>query len=288
MPRSKRSSETPPDFEYLGDYVKASLWGTQDLVTRLINLLSLIGIALMAAITFIFKLDLASFVVLAVASVILVIATHYGSFVAYQRERRERESLEERLERRHVALRPVVGLRDHFQDGDYLMWADLIVKNESNVPLLDVEIRLERVRNVFLENRGGEKRYWWSHVRRWSPVNVVWSRRNALPNTLRITIPADEERTASIAYCNDSNGNGGFYSLPNDGVARLQSGVNQVSVSVSSPDGLSHKEHFYLQCHPNYWNGPSARFEFELWDEFFPNSGIPLIEEMPHVPGLTP
>ena len=108
------------------------------------------------------------------------------------------------------------------------------------------------------------------------------------PRTLFcFTIPAHDERTVTLAYCNDSNGNGGYFCVPGFGkgnVVRLHSGVNQVNLSVSSLlGGLPHREAFYLQCHPNYLHAGTkdqitwredAKFEFKRWDTFVSETGF--------------
>ena len=92
MPRRNQRIPSP---EYLGDYIWASLWSTGDIVARAINAISFFGASLILIIALIFKADPASLAIAFIVAVVLVILTHYGSFVAYQVERRERERLED-------------------------------------------------------------------------------------------------------------------------------------------------------------------------------------------------
>jgi hypothetical protein len=180
-----------------------------------------------------------------------------------------------------VSLRAEVGRRDLGSSGEFLMWADLHIRNESDYPITDVGVNVELVRNAFTIN--GE--YVWSPAVKWNPTSLVWSTRHAPENTLLLTIPAHEERTVTVAYCNDSNGNGGYFCVPNfaeGNNVRLHSDVNQVNVSVSSlAGGLPRREAFYLQGHPNYLRTvdgiayrEDSKFEFRRWDDFASETGF--------------
>ena len=173
-----------------------------------------------------------------------------------------------------VSLQAVTGKRDLGSSGEFLMWADLLIKNESDDPLVDVGVTVDELRNAFPVN----DEWWWSPSVKWNATNLVWSTRHAAENSLLLTIPAHETRTVTVAFCNDSNGNGGWFCVPNfsrgNGV-QLHSAVNQLDISVSSSaGGLPQREVFYLQCHPNYLNGAQAEFAFKPWSEFVAQEAI--------------
>jgi len=137
------------DFEHFGDYASASLSGAGNVIARFINALSLIGVALIAVAAFVFKLDFESVGVSFIAFAVLVLATHYGSFVAYQTERRRVTDLEAELAKRarvevHCAY-PVLHTEGGVQPfGDYILIPALNIINRTDRPVdCDLELEVE-------------------------------------------------------------------------------------------------------------------------------------------------
>jgi len=131
-----------PSPEYLGDYVWASLWSTGDILARVFNFLSLIGIGLIILIAIVFQVDPASLAIAFIAFVLLIILTHYGSFVAYQSERRHRKELE-------AAAKPRLALECH-----QLRGITLGGLNESRSSLAYLTVRntgAGQIRNAFVK-----------------------------------------------------------------------------------------------------------------------------------------
>lgn len=214
-------------------------------------------------------------------------------FVAPFRLWRKENARVGELERERIpkfAVTPDGGrkLWDHHVN-EYLMWAELKVKNTSlSQTLHNVEVRV--VSYVWAEerhNKSGE--YILLDFAGLKQSQVYWSRRDADPQRLAIDIPPGSERTSLVAYSDASNGPPGILNAP---IHQALSNGGKIEIEVTSPDSAAWKGAFYIECHPNYVNsyrdasgvihallgsGTKATFEFVPWEEWVETHPVTLL-----------
>jgi hypothetical protein len=124
------AKNSPPPLDYVGPYLWWTLRGAGGLFVTILNVVSLIlGFAILGLFLLFFSLQPASLALSFLMFLLLLVVTHYGSFLAYQTERRTREKLEE-------ASRPRLEIDCDQQRGLYLGGM-----NESRAALAFLNVR---------------------------------------------------------------------------------------------------------------------------------------------------
>ncbi len=179
----------------------------------------------------------------------------------------------EREKEPRIEVQILTGKREHDYQHQHLMWAELDVKNTSiSLPLRDVEVKIADVIDI-LPRQDAPGKYILYPVQKLSSMSVCWSERFSSPNQLKLTIPANSSRCALVAFSDDSNGRWTCFNTPISPKPILLGGAC-IHIEVSSLDSSTWKGLFFIECHPNYVNGPRARFELVEWETWKANHEI--------------
>ena len=147
--------------------------------------------------------------------------------------------------------------------GTHLMWAELEVENTSPTqPLMSTQVRVVTCEHIappsdnteVFKNLGN---YMWD----WSPITLLWTQ----SDSDAMDIPGGVSRTVLVAFSDNPNGPPAVF---NDSVRTHCPLELKIMVEISSPSSAALHGSYFIQCHPNYTDGTSARFEFMSWEEW--------------------
>lgn len=177
---------------------------------------------------------------------------------------------EERIPK--VSAEPRGGRRNQEWEHEHLMFAELLVTNTS--PVLTLEnVEVHVVSSLWiLEHEDSYKLY--DH-KDWTPVGVYWSERDTgIADCLRSFIPPNGTRIALIAFSDDTNGPPAVFNTPTRRRPLLIGGAKKIGIEVSCTNSASWKGEFYIECCPNYLNGPQATIKFVTWETWAANHNV--------------
>ncbi|MFC2003400.1 hypothetical protein ACFLV4_05605 [Chloroflexota bacterium] len=171
-----------------------------------------------------------------------------------------------------IEVKPDIGRRDaDYERTEHLMWAELQVTNIGTQELNNVQVHVVKFLNV-IEVEGKYKL--WNQLNL-KPFAIYWSERDAQPKQMSLDIPSGAIRSALVAF--QDNSNGGNYNF-NTRYYHWIVIEGKVDVEISSSKSVVWRGEFYIQCHPNYWGGDRAKFEFREWNEWVAMRNISPLE----------
>lgn len=156
------------------------------------------------------------------------------------------------------------------REGEYPLWAGLRITNPApNAMLEDVKIRIVSCLEVIeLTQRGRQDVEYHIYDRGvWSPVSVLWSKRDVFPESIKTELVSGQTKTALIAYCNDLDGRWPAFNSPISPKPPLFESA-KIGVEITSQESILLRQTLYIKSHPNYTDGTLARFELAEWDEW--------------------
>ena len=147
--------------------------------------------------------------------------------------------------------------------GAHLMWEELEVGNTSPTqPLENTQVRIISCDHIApAQDLPGVYKNLGAFMWDWSPITLQWAQ--SASDT--VVIPGGVSRTVLVAFSDDSNGPPAVFNDSNHTRCSLEL---KIEVEVSSPSSATLHSSYFIQCHPNYWGGQSARFEFMPWEEW--------------------
>jgi hypothetical protein len=175
-----------------------------------------------------------------------------------------------------IEVKPVTGKRtSDWEKTERLMWAELAVTNTSSQELENVQVNITECLTLQKKQDSKNKKDFvmWDFLKL-GPFCVYWSERQAQPNQMNLAIPSGATRSTLIAF--QDNSNGGSFNFNTMNHNWVVGGV-KIAVEISSHESVLWRGDFYIECHPNYFGGEKAKFEFLEWDKWVIGRNITLI-----------
>jgi len=172
-----------------------------------------------------------------------------------------------------VNVKHATGKREHdWERTEHLMWAELQVTNIGKQPIEGVVVNIKEC-FVSSEKQDSvdDSDYCTLNLSNWHQTYVYWSERNADSRQTELNIPSGATRICLIAFQDNSNGGQFYFNSQNH--EWFVGGV-KITIEISSRDRVLWGGDFYLECGPNWVNGPRARFEFMEWDTWAKGKNI--------------
>lgn len=166
---------------------------------------------------------------------------------------------------------PIAGRRQYEHEHEHLMWAELQVTNTSpSIPLEDIEVRI--ISCIYVQPKQDKPNtYVFVDLHDWNPTSIYWSIRDASPNQLSLSVSPNATKTALVAFQDNSNGVQSVFNAPTHPIIV---GGAKIEVEISSHNSAIWKGGFYLECTPNWFQGPQATFDFVAWEDWEANHDI--------------
>jgi len=183
--------------------------------------------------------------------------------IKQRNEVRSRLSALEKEKEPCIEVHPVPGRRPDYERHDKTAWAALQITNTSTgVNLENVTVQIAELMYVYErpDEQGKGTGIYSLHelYPRWSPANVYWSERNALPNQLKMPIPRGAAETAIIAFHREKGPALGILNTPQ--YPHMQE--SRIVIAISSPSMNTWRGVYYIEYVPPRQD----KFEFIEWD----------------------
>lgn len=184
---------------------------------------------------------------------------------------------EERIPR--ITVSSNFGRREEYWQYGHLMWAALEVCNTSTERTLeDVGVQIAELEYVVpKQDAPAGHCVVMKSFPRWNRTGIYWAESTVSPVQLRQPLNPGETKTALVAFQDNPNGGTAIFNTPVQprpwivGGARIKAQITGCGTTMWEGD-------FYIECHPNYFKGDRARFEFVDWGKWAANRNITLLE----------
>ena len=193
---------------------------------------------------------------------------------------KQRDEARQRIRDIEEAMLPHISVKAHsgrrisdWEKTEHLMWAELQVTNtNTEKELNDVEVNIVKCLTIAKKQDSPNPNDFlmWDFLNL-NPFCVYWSERQAQPKQMSLAIPGGATRCALIAF--EDNSNGGNFNFNTPLYNWIVGGV-KIDIEISSCKSVLWRGSFYIECHPNYYRGDKAKFEFVEWDKWTTNRNI--------------
>lgn len=198
------------------------------------------------------------------------------------KQRNEARIRVQRLEEERIPVMmtsPNFGHREGYRQHGHLMWAELEVCNtNTDKTLEDVGVQVAGLEYVMPKQDAPAGHYVIvKSFPKWNRTGIYWSESTVSPVQLRQPLNPGEVKTALIAFQDNPNGGTAIFNTPMQPKPWIEGGA-KIKVQVTGCGTAMWEGDFYIECHPNYFKGDRAKFEFVEWGIWAANRNITLLD----------